>query len=184
MTGSLDWMPYRSRHSVGHRLVDGIRYKSIIQTLPHVDPTADRCNVESPVPVEEFTIANEPVRTMSEAFGACFAEGTSASSPQLSKTRVAQRVSHTVGDPFQVRAVAEAALLANSAMAAVHADERRARDVGARRTTTCLVHRRARGIPPAEFSQSVHGGWFRLPGSLGMHHAVGLRPPRPALQRG
>ena len=56
-------------------LVDGIRYKSIIQTLPHVDPTADRCNVESPVPIEEFTIANQPVSTMSEAFGACFAEG-------------------------------------------------------------------------------------------------------------
>ena len=74
MAGSLDGMPYRSRHSVGHRLVDGFRDKPIIQTLPHVDPTFDRCNVERPTPVEELTIANESVRTMSEAFGACFAE--------------------------------------------------------------------------------------------------------------
>jgi hypothetical protein len=42
MTGSLDRMPNRSGHPVGHRLVDGIRYQPIIQPLPHVDPTLDR----------------------------------------------------------------------------------------------------------------------------------------------
>src|SRR6476660_5752417 len=74
MTGSLNWMPYRTGHSVGHRLVDGIRYKSIVESLPHVDSPFDCCHVESPTPVEEFSVANQPVRTVSEAFCACVAE--------------------------------------------------------------------------------------------------------------
>ena len=68
-------MPYRSRHSVSNHFVDGSRYKSIIQSLPHVDSPFDCCHVESPTPIEEFTVANEPVAALSEAFGACFAEG-------------------------------------------------------------------------------------------------------------
>src|SRR5258707_2660535 len=74
MTGSLDWMPYRTGHSVGHRFVDGIRYKPIIESLPHVDSPLDCCHVESPTPVEEFSVANVSAATLSEAFGACVAE--------------------------------------------------------------------------------------------------------------
>jgi hypothetical protein len=70
MTGSLNRMPYRSWHSVGHRLVDGIRYESIVQSLPHVDWPLDLRHVESPTPVEEFSVADQPVAAMSEAFGA------------------------------------------------------------------------------------------------------------------
>ena len=70
MTGSLNWMPYRSRHSVSHVLVDGSRHKEIIQSLPHVDSPFDSCHVESPTPIEEFGVANQPVATLSEAFGA------------------------------------------------------------------------------------------------------------------
>ncbi|MCI0736191.1 MAG: hypothetical protein L0Y50_07960 [Beijerinckiaceae bacterium] len=75
MTGSLDWMPYRSGHSVSHSLVDGSRYKPIIHSLPHVNAPFDCCHVESPTPVEEFSVAHEPLATSSEAFGACVAEG-------------------------------------------------------------------------------------------------------------
>src|SRR5215475_4230908 len=75
MTGSPDRMPYRSRHSVSHRLVDEIRYQSVIHSLPHVDSTFDFRRVESPPPVEELSIANEPVAPLSEAFGTGFAEG-------------------------------------------------------------------------------------------------------------
>src|SRR5262245_33649276 len=75
MTGSLDWVPYRSRHSVSHLFVDGSRHEPIIQSLPHVDLPLDRSHVESPAPIEELTVANQPVAPLSEAFGACFAEG-------------------------------------------------------------------------------------------------------------
>jgi hypothetical protein len=75
MTGSLNWMPYRSRHSVSHLFVDGSRYKSIIHSLPHVDSPFDSCHVESPTPIEEFTVANQTVATLREALGACLAEG-------------------------------------------------------------------------------------------------------------
>src|SRR5258708_40057391 len=82
MTGSLDWMPYRRGHSVGHRFVDGIGYKPIVESLPHVDSLFDCCHVESPTPVEEFSVANEPVATVSEAFGACVGESTSNLGPE------------------------------------------------------------------------------------------------------
>jgi hypothetical protein len=39
MAGSFDGMPYRTRHCVGHRLVDGIRYQAIVQSLPQVNWT-------------------------------------------------------------------------------------------------------------------------------------------------
>jgi hypothetical protein len=51
MTGSLDWMPYRSRHSVSHLFVDGSRDQSIIHPLPHVDSPFDFRHVESPTPM-------------------------------------------------------------------------------------------------------------------------------------
>jgi hypothetical protein len=70
MTGTLNRMPYRSRHSVGHLLVDGIRHESIVQSLPHVDWPFDLRHVESPTPIEEFSVADKPVGTVSEAFGA------------------------------------------------------------------------------------------------------------------
>src|SRR5678815_615107 len=75
MTGSLDWMPYRSGHSVGHRLIDGVRYQAIIQSLPHVDAPFDRRHIERPTPIEKSTVLNQPVASLSEAFGACLAEG-------------------------------------------------------------------------------------------------------------
>ena len=70
MTGSLNRMPYRSWHSVGYCLIDGIRYESIVQPLPHVDRPFDIRHVESPTPIEEFSVADEPVAAMSKAFGA------------------------------------------------------------------------------------------------------------------
>src|SRR5262245_13142677 len=75
MTGSLDGMPYRSWHSISHRLVDGRRDESIIQPLPHVHPPLDCSHVERPIPIEQLAVANQPVAALSEAFGACIAEG-------------------------------------------------------------------------------------------------------------
>jgi hypothetical protein len=69
MTRSLDRVPYRSWHSVRHRLVDGVRHESIVKPLPHVNWAFDLRHVESPTPIEEFSIADEPVAAMSEAFG-------------------------------------------------------------------------------------------------------------------
>ena len=74
MTGSLNWMPHRTGHSVSHRFVDGIRDKPIVESLPHVDPPLDCGHVESPSPVEKFSVADQPVGTVSETFCACVAE--------------------------------------------------------------------------------------------------------------
>ena len=93
MTGSLNWMPYRSRHSVSHRFIDGSRYKPIIHSLPHVDSPFDCSHVESPTPIEQFSVANQPVATLSEAFGACFAEGDF-------ETRLKQNLSIVIVDGF------------------------------------------------------------------------------------
>ena len=82
MTGALNGMPYRSWHSVGHRLVDGIRYESIVESLPHVDWPFDLRHVESPTPIEEFSITDEPVAAMGDAFGARVTEGSSDSGAQ------------------------------------------------------------------------------------------------------
>src|SRR5882757_8390259 len=60
MTSSLDGMPYRSRHSASHRLVDGSRDKPIIRSLPYVDWPLDFRHVEGPAPIEELTVANQP----------------------------------------------------------------------------------------------------------------------------
>src|SRR6185436_14497409 len=68
-------MPYRSRHSLGHRLVDRIRYQSIVESLPYVDSPVERRDVESPTPIEEFSVAHQPVGTVCKAFGACVGEG-------------------------------------------------------------------------------------------------------------
>src|SRR5262245_34687569 len=75
MSGFFDRMPDRSRHSVSDGLVDERRNKPIIQSLPHVDPPFDCSNVESPIPIEELAVANQPVAALGEAFGAHFAEG-------------------------------------------------------------------------------------------------------------
>ena len=69
VAGSLNRMPHRTGHSVGHRLVDGIRHESIVQSMPHVDWPFDCCHVESPAPIKEFSIADQPVGTVSEALG-------------------------------------------------------------------------------------------------------------------
>src|SRR4029077_13623284 len=68
-------MPYRCWHSVSDGLVDGIRYKSVIESLPHMDSTFDGRDVESPAPIEEFSVANQPVGTVCEAFCARLGEG-------------------------------------------------------------------------------------------------------------
>src|SRR5262245_48123794 len=93
MTGPLNGMPYRSRHSVSHRFVDRSRYQSIIHSLPHVDSPFDCSHVESPTPIEEFSVANQPVTTLGEAFGACFAEGGL-------EIRLKQKLSVVVVDGF------------------------------------------------------------------------------------
>jgi hypothetical protein len=58
MAGSLNGMPDRSRHLVSHLFVDGSRDKAIIHSLPDVDSPFDFSHVESPTPIEEFTVAN------------------------------------------------------------------------------------------------------------------------------
>jgi hypothetical protein len=70
MTGPLNWMPHRTGHSVSHRFVDGIRYEPIVQSLPHVDWQFNLRHIESPAPIEEFGVADQPVGAMSEALGA------------------------------------------------------------------------------------------------------------------
>ena len=119
MTGPLNGMPYRSRHSVSHRLVDGSRYKSIIHSLPHVDSPFDCSHVESPVPIEKFTVENEPVATLSEAFGACFAEGGF-------EIRLKQNLSIVVVDGFpQLLDVGPAEMFGGYANGRVHQAEAR-----------------------------------------------------------
>lgn len=75
MTGSRNRMPHRPGHLVGHLLVDGVRDKSIIQSLPHVDAPFDSAHVESPAPLEELAVANQPLAPLREALGAGFGEG-------------------------------------------------------------------------------------------------------------
>src|SRR5262245_31330417 len=119
MTGSLNWMPDRSRHSVRHRFVDGGRYESIVHSLPHVDSPFDCCHVESPTPIEELTVANQPVATLSEAFGACFAEGDL-------EIRLKQNLSIVVVDSFpQFFDVGPAEVLGGYAKGRVHEAEAR-----------------------------------------------------------
>jgi hypothetical protein len=75
MTGSLNWMPDRARHLVSHLFVDVSRDKSIIHPLPHMDSPFNCSHIEIPTSIEELTVANQPVATLSKAFGAHFAEG-------------------------------------------------------------------------------------------------------------
>src|SRR6185295_11640474 len=67
-------MPYRPGHSVSHRLVDRIRDKPVLQSLPHMDSPVNRRDIESPTPIEEFSVANQSVTAVREAFGAGVAE--------------------------------------------------------------------------------------------------------------
>jgi hypothetical protein len=67
MAGALNRMPHHSGHLVCHRFVDGVRYESIILSLPHVDSSFDGGLVESPTPIEEFSVTDQPVGTLSES---------------------------------------------------------------------------------------------------------------------
>src|SRR5262245_3848168 len=75
MTSAFHLMPYCSGHSVSHLLVDESRHESIIRSLPHVDRPLDRAYVEGPAPIEQLTVANQPIAALSKAFRARFAEG-------------------------------------------------------------------------------------------------------------
>ncbi len=69
MAGTLDGMPHRAGHCVGHGLVDRVRDEKIVQSLPQVDRPLYLLHVESPTPVEEFSVADQAVGTVGEAFG-------------------------------------------------------------------------------------------------------------------
>ncbi len=72
--GAVDGMPDRTGHRVGDGLVDGIRNQLVVQSLPHVDRSLDLCDVESPLPIEQFSVADQSVGAVGEAFGARVAE--------------------------------------------------------------------------------------------------------------
>src|SRR3954470_23050503 len=67
-------MPYGSGHAVSYRLVDRRRYQAIVCSLPHVDSPFDCCYVESPAPIEELAIADQPFRPLGKALSRRIAE--------------------------------------------------------------------------------------------------------------
>jgi hypothetical protein len=70
-----DWMPRGSRHLIGHLLVDHRRYKPVIKSLPEVNAPFDSANIKTPGLIEPFSIANQTLTSLGEAFGSRFAEG-------------------------------------------------------------------------------------------------------------
>src|SRR5689334_12344602 len=77
MTGFLDRVPYRSRHPLGHGLVDKGRDKPIVCSLPHVYVPPDRRHIEGPAAIQKLTVAYQSVTSLGEAFGAGFTERSS-----------------------------------------------------------------------------------------------------------
>ena len=74
MPAALDLVPQRPGHALRHFAVDDLRHQPVVGSLPHVDRTHDRTDIEFPLVVEHLGIAHQSIASLRKTLRAHLAK--------------------------------------------------------------------------------------------------------------